>query len=214
MTEKSENSDSKNKIEESYLVRFFMRFIISSISILFIYRFLNKKVPSLPKDISNSSCADLISQDKDLNTTSKSSIPKEFSVRELLIRSVGLIGVFFILVLYLYLVQTQYDHAEEGSWNRRFYFGLTILGAGLTWDLSKHVATLPIKNLTNFLYDLGKCIFWLALYFLFGLLAVTLNTTPVGSSLELTALTFLAALISALLCIFAGIRAIEHATAR
>jgi hypothetical protein len=212
MTEKSQNSLSKNKFGESYLVTCLMGIVISSICILIIGRFSNQKVSSPSDNISNTNSADLSSHDKNLNKTSNSSIPKKISYLELFIRFSGLVVVFFILVCYLYLVQTQYDHAEEGSWNRTFYFGLTILGAGLTWDVSKHVATLPIENLGSFLCDLGKFFGWLIIYFSFGLLTIALITTLAHKLFIVIA--FIAALSSALFCIFAGIRSIEHATTK
>jgi hypothetical protein len=137
---------------------------------------------------------------------------KSISLKELLIRGLALLLVFFILALYLYLIQGAYEHAPEKTFVRAAYFAATIFGAGLIWDVSKHVAQLEYSNLTGFLHSLWKSAGYLICYAVFFIITYALTNIWAGPQSFLIPFTALAAAGFCILGIREGGRSIEHAT--
>lgn len=134
------------------------------------------------------------------------------SISTLFIRGGGLFFVFLVLVLYLYLIQRAYDGLPKESWLRPFFFALTIMGAGVTWDVSKYVAFLKIERLKGFLYESSFALALIILYAFLALLTVALTKELAGPFTVATPFTAIGALTSCGLAVWRGSRAIEYAT--
>ena len=133
-------------------------------------------------------------------------------MKKLLLRAAALIFMFVLLVGYLYLIQLELDSAAKGSWRRAGLFALTIFGAGLIWDVSKHVAQLEFDSLTGFLKAFLKSLLYLGLYAASALTTYALTNVWAGPQTVLSPFVAVVAAFSCYLCIREGSKAIEHAT--
>jgi hypothetical protein len=77
------------------------------------------------------------------------------------------VGVFLVLVVYLWGIQTSYDsvNVKNAPWLKLFLFALIIVGGGLSYDCAKAVGSLPEARFWVFFKQLGRT-------FLFAMLAV------------------------------------------
>lgn len=137
---------------------------------------------------------------------------KSMSFIVLLVRGVALLLVFCILALYLYLIQRAYENAPAKTLARAAYFAATIFGAGLIWDVSKHVAQLKYNSLKGFFLSLWKSFAYLFLYALLFFITYALGNIWAGPQTVLMPFTALAAAVFCILGIREGGRTIEHAT--
>ena len=84
--------------------------------------------------------------------------------RDLLLRVTAFIIVFAILVLYLYGIQLAYEVPKQHPLAKAALFSGVVMGSGLCWDVTKHVAKLKSNQLRRFLTTLGKTFLFTTLY--------------------------------------------------
>jgi len=75
--------------------------------------------------------------------------------------------IFAILSTYLYVIQNAYEHEESSKLLKPFLFSMVILGGSLSWDITKHIFSLPVKNLEKFVSELKKTAFYIVIYVVF-----------------------------------------------
>jgi len=110
-------------------------------------------------------------------------------LKYILVRAAALVSVFLLLALYLYLIQISYEKSLERSFSRALYFAATIFGAGLIWDVSKHIAQLPIGNLVAFLKNVICSIFFMFSHYVYMGITYLLTSTWAGIPTVVTPIT-------------------------
>ncbi|MYM33415.1 hypothetical protein GTP38_03575 [Duganella sp. FT94W] len=137
----------------------------------------------------------------------------KINLKEILLRGAVMLFIFILLSLYLYLIQSAYDEAAKKNEviKKLFLFSSTIFGAGLIWDVSKHIALLKIENLKKFIQSLKFSAIWGLLYLAMATLTYA-TTNVLAGWLTIFSLFFLfAALVFCALCINSITQAIDQA---
>ena len=135
------------------------------------------------------------------------------SIKDALLRAGVMLVVFFALSLYLYLVQLAYDDASKcnAPFRKAILFSMTIFGAGLIWDVAKHLAFLKIDNLKIFVGSLGKAAIWGLLYIVSSGITYALTNVWSGWGTIFIMIPLFGTLVFCALCITATTDAINSA---